>query len=157
MHGTKILCEERPKGVFLEGYISSTPKPGTVMQVKAATEPVNNRFTWEAFNQAADGTLALIAVLLEKEHEGKTYDDAYADGDWGYLYCPVAGEQLNMLVANVSGTADTFAIGDRMMVDDTTGKLVADSSGASVPFIILETEATALTADEHKRCMYTGH
>lgn len=157
MLGTKILCEERPKGVFLEGYISGTPKPGTVMQVTAATEPINGRFKWEVFNQAADGTLALIAVLLEKQHEGKIYSDAYVDGDWGYLYVPIAGEFLNMIVANVSGTADTHAIGDRFMVDDTTGLLVADSSGASVPFVLMETEATAQTEDEWKLCIYTGH
>ena len=156
MLGTKVLCEERPKGKFEEGFISGTPKPGTVMQVKAATEPIGNRFTWEVFNQAADGTLAVIAVLLEKEHEGGIATDAYVTGDWGYLYFPIPGEELNMLVANIAGTGDSFAIADRMMVDDTTGKLVADSSGASVPFIIMETSA-ALTADTHLRCKYTGH
>jgi len=156
MLGTKILCEERPKGVFLEGFISGTPKPGTVMQVKAETEPINNRFTYEVFNQAADGTKAIILVLLEKEHEGKIATDAYVTGDWCYLYVPIADEQLNMLVANPSGTADSFKIGDRMMVDDTTGLLIADSSGASVPFIVLETAGAALTADTLMRCMATG-
>jgi hypothetical protein len=157
MHGTKILCEERPKGVFLEGYISGTPKPGTVMEIKAATEPVNNRFTWEVANYGADGDQRLVAVLLEKEHEGKIATDAYADGDWGYLYVPIAGEQLNMLVANIAGTGDLFAIGDLLMVDDGTGKLVATTgTPESEAFMCLET-AAALSEDTHLRCMYTGH
>ena len=107
-------------------------------------------------NQAADGTLALVAVLLPKHIEGGIATAAYVDGDRCYLYCPAPGEILNMLVANISGTADSFAIAARMMIDDTTGKLVADSSGASVPFIIVETSA-ALTADTLLACMYTGH
>jgi len=156
MLGTKIIAEERPKGVFLEGFITGTPKPGTVMMITSATEPINGRWNWSVYDVSADGVASIIAVLLEKEHMGKTYDDAYASGDWGYLYCPIAGEKLNMLVANVEGTGDSFAIGAVMMVDDGTGKLIADSSGSSKPFVILETTA-ALTADAHVGCMYTGH
>jgi len=154
--GNDIIVTAEPRGIFLEGFVSGTPKPGTVMQVVASTEPVGGQHTWEVFNQAADGTLALIAVLLPNHLEGKLATDAYASGDRCYLYCPAAGEDLNMLVANISGTGDAFAIGARMMVDDTTGKLVADSSGASVPFIVMETVA-ALTADTLVWCKYTGH
>ena len=156
MLGTKIIAEERPKGVFLEGYITGTPKPGTVMMITSATEPINGRYNWSVYDVSADGVASIIAVLLEKEHEGKTYDDAYASGDWGYLYCPAPGEKLNMLVQNPTGTADTYAIGAVFMVDDGTGTLIADSSGASKPFICLETRATALTADTHMGMMYTG-
>lgn len=154
--GNEIIITAEPKGVFLEGFISGTPKPGTVMQVKAATEPVGGQHTWEVFNQSGDGAEALIAVLLPQKWQGKIATDAYVTGDRGQLYCPAMGEDLNMLVANISGTSDAFAIGDRMMVDDTTGKLVADSSGDSVPFIVMETVA-ALTADALVWCKYTGH
>ena len=63
-----------------------------------------------------------------------------------------------MLVQVQSGTGDTFNIGDLMMVDDGTGKLLASSgSPESEPFIMLETEATALTEDELKHVYFTGY
>lgn len=160
--GNEIIVSADPKGVFIEGTISGALKPGICMQVKAATEPTQgNNYTWEAFNQASDGTLALVAVLLPDQLRGKLATDAYVDGDHCFLYCPVAGEHLNMLVADVAGTGtsstENKAIGDRMMIDDTTGKLVDDSSGASVPFIIMETQAEPISADALIRCMYTGH
>lgn len=157
MKGTAILCEGEPRGVFKRGIISGTPKPGTVMQIKAATEPVSGCHTWEVYNQSADGAQALIAVLLEDWEQGKTADDAYADGTYGKLYCPAHGEELNMLVANIVGTSDVFAIGDRLIVDDGTGLLIAETgSPTSTPFQVLETK-TALTADTLVHCIYTGH
>lgn len=158
MKGSEIILSANPKGVFLEGIVSGTPKPGTVMQIKAATEPEGGRHTWEVFNQASDGTLALIAVLLPDELQGKLATDAYVTATRCFLYCPIAGEELNMLVAAPgTGTGDSFAIGDRLMVDDGTGILVADSSGASVPFLVMETVADVVAAGSLVHCMYTGH
>ncbi len=156
--GNKILVSAEPGGRFLEGTISGTPKPGTVMQISAATEPTNGRFQWEAYNVATDGNQRIIAVLLPDWGQGKLATDAYVTASHGYLYCPLPGEELNMLVANIAGTGDTFAIADVMMVDDGTGKLIATtSSPESEPFIILETVGTALTADSLTWCMFTGY
>jgi len=155
--GSGIILASEPRGVFLEGIISGTDKPGTVMQVLAATEPVGERFTWTVFDAAADGDQRLIAVLLPKDNEGGLATAAYVTGDRCFLYIPAMGEELNMLVANVGGTGDSFAISDIMMVDDGTGKLIATTGGPeSEPFIIMETVA-ALTADTLVRCMFTGY
>ena len=67
----QIIVSSNPKGDFEEATIDGTPKPGTVMTVKAATEPVAGKFTYEAYNRDADGNLAEIAVLLEDELQGK--------------------------------------------------------------------------------------
>ena len=156
--GNEIIVSAEPGGRFLEGIVSGTPKPGTVMQLKAATEPVNGRHTWEVFNGAADAERTLIAVLLPDSLQGDIATAAYVDGERCFLYVPIAGEELNMLVANIAGTSDTFAIGDRLIVDDGTGKLIATTgSPESEPFIVLETKATALTADALVHCMYTGY
>jgi len=155
--GSEIIVSGEPRGVFLEGFVSGTPKPGTVMQIVAGTEPVGGRHTWEAYNADADGNQRLAAVLLPDQLQGKLATDAYASGDRCYLYAPAMGEELNMLVANISGTGDAFAIGDILMVDDGTGKLIATTgSPESEPFIVLETVA-ALAADALVWCMYTGY
>ena len=166
MKGTRILVTSKPRGVFEEVIIVGTPKPGTVMEIDAAVEPIGNVFTYQAYGTtaasggnyvAADGNKKAIAVLLENDHEGKTYDDAYAAGDRGKVYYPAMGEQFNMIVQVQSGTGDTFAIGDEMMVDDGTGKLLAcDSDAEAHPFTNLETEATPLDADEWKWVRFNG-
>lgn len=159
--GNEIIVSGNPKGVFLEGIIASgeTPSPGTVMQIKAATEPVGGRHTWEVYDAGNDGDQRLIAVLLPDSLQGKLATDAYAAGKRCFLYCPIAGEDLNMLVAvSGTGTGDSQAIGDLLIVDDGTGILVPTSSGEeSEPFIVMETLADVVAGGTLTWCKFTGY
>lgn len=153
----KIVLTAAPAGRFLEGIVSGTPKPGTMMQIKAATEPSGGRHTWEVFNGAADGERTLVAILLENWFLGKGPTDALANGERCQLYCPIPGDELQVLLQNQAGTGDAFAIGDKLIVDDGTGKFIATTgSPESEPFIVMETQA-ALTEDTLCHVMYTGH
>lgn len=161
--GSEIVVTSNPKGMFLEGLIDGTPKPGTMMQIKAATEPVNGRPTWTAYNRDADGDRPAgpVAILLPDHLQGKTTADAYVSGDRGFLYAPIAGEELNVLCANLtgtgSGTDDAFAIGDLLIPDDGTGKFLKTTGSVEIePFCVLETVA-AIVADTLVFSMYTGH
>ena len=156
--GNNIIVTSPERGVRLEGIISGTDKPGTVMQMVAATEPIGGRFTWAkaSAGMAADGDQRLIAVLLPDVLQGKTAGDAYVTGSRCFLYCPLPGETLNMLVEDVGGTGDDFAIGDLLEVDNGTGKLLATTSGESEPFVCLETVTNPL-ADHLMWCMFTGY
>lgn len=157
--GNEIIVTAVPRGVFLEGIVSGTPKPGTVMQVKAATEPVEGAYTWEVYNPDADGNQRLIAVLLPDQLQGKLATDAYVDGDRCFLYCPIPGEELNMLVAAAgTGTGDSQAIGDLLIVNDGDGLLIATTgSPESEPFMVMETLSDVVAAGTLCHCMYTGH
>ncbi len=159
--GNNILLNDiTAKGVYMEGIIEGTPKPGTVMQIKAATEPIGGRPTWVPYNRDADGNRPQgpLIVLLPDHLQGKIATDAYVTGARGFGYVPQAGEELNMLVANQAGTADAFAIGDLLMVDDTTdnGMLIATSSPETEPFMVMETVA-AITEDTLVHCIHTGY
>lgn len=160
--GNNIIVSSPTRGVFLEGIVSGTPKPGTVMQVVAATEPVNGRFTWEAYNQSWDAQPSLVAVLLPNYLTGGIATTAFTSGERCQLYCPAMGEELNMIIEDVAGTSATsdYAIGDRLEINDGSGKLQDASTGTtrnySVPFILLET-ITDTTADYLAHVMYTGH
>lgn len=152
-----IILVTPERGVRLEGTISGTPSPGTVMQIQAGTAAVNGRFTWEVYNAAADGDQRLIAVLLPNKLEGKLTTDAYVTGTRGFLYCPAMGETLNMLVADVSGTGDDHTIGEIFMVDDGTGLLITTTgSPESEPFVCLEA-STDPTANALLECIFTGY
>lgn len=152
--GSEIISSSPPKGQFLEGIVSGTPKPGVIMELKAGVAPVNGRYTYQAFS-GSSGAKTPVIVLIEDKLQGKLATDAYVDGTRCFMYCPINGEELNMLFANIAGTGDAFAIGDVMMTQTATGKLIADSSGASKPFKCMETVA-ALTVDTLVHCMFTG-
>jgi hypothetical protein len=153
-----IVVSNDPRGRFLEGYVSGTPKPGVVMEIVAATEPVNGRFTWRVYQPGTDGARSNggIVVLVEDRLQGKGITDAYVSGSKCFLYAPVSGDELLMQLQDVSGTADTRAIGDKYMVDSGTGTLLA-TTGTPLrePFVLLET-LSALTADLLAHVMYTG-
>ena len=158
--GNRIVVSADEKGVWIEGIVSGTPKPGTAMQIKAATEPVGGRFTWEAYDQSWDAQVALVAILDGDWKQGKTATDAYVSGERCRLYCPAMGEELNCIIENVAGTADDYAIGDRLEINDGSGKLQDASTGTThnymMPFVCLET-ITDPTADYLAHVMYTGH
>lgn len=155
MKGNEIIVSTNPKGVFKEGIVSGTPKPGTIMEVTTAA-PVAGRFTWQASTRTS-GAKGLIAVLLPDQLQGKTATDAYVSGTRCFLYCPVAGEELNLLVGDQAGTADDVTAGSSLFgVEQTTGKLKLNSSYTSAPFLALET-FTDPTADLLCHVLYLGN
>lgn len=157
MQGNKILIASEPKGVFDEGTISGTPSPGTLMQIAAATEPVGGRFTFEVYSADADGDQRAIIVLLEKG-EGYSYSDAYVNGDRCFVYYPLPGEDINMIVsASGTSTGDSQAIGDLYIADSGTGLLIATSSGEeSEPFICMQTTTDVVAGGTVVWCRVTG-
>lgn len=146
--GNGIIVSADPKGKFLEGIISGTDKPGTMMQIKAATAKQNGRFTWEAYNRSADGNRGIRAILLHDDKQGQLATDAYVTGKRCFLYVPISGEEMNILFGNQSGTGDDIAIGDYLIADDGTGKFYkSPGSVDDEPFIALEAVSDP-TADQ---------
>lgn len=154
--GRKIVMTAYPQGRFLEGTVFGTPKPGTVMSIKTPFYE-GGWHLWEPFS-APSGNKRLIAVLLEDCLQGKTIDDAYVTGTRGFLYCPIPGEELNMLIADLAGTGanNTHAALEQLMVQTATGKLIADAGGESEPFTLLEA-VTTVAADLLAPCVFTGY
>lgn len=145
--GSGIIVSTEPKGVFLEGIISGTPKPGTMMQIKAATEMVAGNFTYEAYDVGASGDPRCVIILLPDDLQGALPTTAYVSGARGFLYVPAPGEILNILLKDVTGTGDTHAIGDRVYAEDGSGKFLVQGTSANLAqFTLLETLA-APTAD----------
>ena len=158
MKNSVILLESNPKGKFLEGTVYGTPKPGTLMTIKAATEPTGGRHTWEPYNTDGNATRQVIAVLLLPFH-GASYDTAYESGEQCRVYFPIAGEEMNMLVSAAgTGTGDSVAIGDLLIPVDGTGVLIVTTGSPEIePFVCLETAEDVVEAGTLLHCMYTGH
>lgn len=167
MKGTQVIVSGNPQGKFLEGTIVGTPKPGTLMQIKASIEPVNGRHSWEPYgttSNGGDGAPRMVAVLLSDEEQGKTYDDAFVTGTRGRLYVPIPGEELNVRKADISGTGsatEDLNIGERLLIVEGTGKVSPVAVGliaspVSYPFISLET-VNDQPAEMGIHVMFTGY
>ncbi len=166
--GKNIVCSGDPRGVFRDCIIVGTPKPGTVMELKSATPDSQGLFSYVVAARAS-GAKGEIAVYCPDELQGAigvgaslganlghTPGDAAVTGTIGRVYFPLAGEELNMIVASVAGTADDVAIGDLFGVQTATGKLIANSGYASAPFKALEV-ITDPTADYVLHVLYLGN
>lgn len=155
-----IVVSENPRGRFFNGYIDGSLKPGTVVQLKAATEPVGGRFTWQVYDRGADSDRPVgpLAVLCEDWLQGVAITGTYTSGAMGNIYCPLPGDELLMLVADVAGTTtDTHTIGELFIVDDGTGKLLTTTGSPEIePFTCLETLSTGFTADALVHCFFSG-
>ncbi len=139
--GAQIVVSADPRGKHLEGLVSGTPKPGTMMQIKAGVDAVFGRMTWEVYNPSATGDPRLVAILKEDNLQGKTINDAYVDGTRCFLYVPLEGEEMNVLVKGQAGTgsANAFLVGERLEAEKGTGKFLAEAvSSAISQFTVLE-------------------
>lgn len=150
------------RGKFEECTVSGTPKPGTCMQVTSAA-PAGGRFTYAAFSRG-DGFRAEVCVLREDELQGRLATEAYVSGERGFLYWPVPGDELNMLLKYQPGTGTNLNenIGDLLEIDGATGKLQGVGTGGPTgshlhaPFVLMEHLGVALSADVLVFVKYRG-
>lgn len=156
-----VTAPDHPKGVMMEGYIATgqTPKPGTIMQKDVSVALRGGRHTYTAYNRDADGDRPAGAFWVLLEDRFNAYRDetsAYAAGDRCFLYCPLPGEELNLLLQNVAGTA-TIAAGTKLMVDDGTGTLIATTGAPETEVALLLEAMTDIAADQLAWVEWSGH
>lgn len=154
--GNTILVQAGPQGRFVEGYAATAEKPGTVMQIDATVAVKSGRHTWKVYTPGSDGLRPQgpYIVLLEDSLQGRTINDAYVAGTRCFGYVPQTGEEINILVADVAGTADSHLAGEQLMLKNGTGKAVLSTGApAFAPFMLLET-LPALTADTLAWCVH---
>jgi hypothetical protein len=153
--GNEIVVSSPRRGHQESVIVSGTPKPGTVMERLATTALVGGKSTVRVYQPGTDGERRAMGVMLPRMDMAPT--TAYTTGDEGIVYWPAPGELLNMLLADIAGTADDHTAGEMLIVDTGTGKLIASTgTPESEPFRLLET-VTDPAADTLALCEYTGH
>jgi hypothetical protein len=142
--GNEIIVTANPRGIFLWVYIGAglTPKPGTVVQFDPTVALKGGNHTVTLYDRSVDGdrTAGPLVVLINDGMISRLTSTAYTAGEFAPAYIPMAGEELNMLVLDISGTGDDHTAGELLMIDDGTGKLVASTSSTG-----LTNPATAAT------------
>lgn len=161
--GNSIIVTSEPQGQFTEGFVNTgeTHYPGMVVQIDPTQATVGGRFVYKIYNRDADGDQPLGAFWVVTERlnalQGKTATDSYAAGARVSLYSPQAGEHVNLLLKDISGTGDDHALGEILMVDDGTGKLIATTGSPETEVAVLLEAVTDPTADTLAWCEWSGH
>jgi hypothetical protein len=150
MRGNRIVINPDAKGTYEWGYLTTAEKPGTVHQRDASVALKAGKPTYKVYQPGADGENPLGGywVLVENLYEGRDATTAYAIGDFAKFYSPRMGDELNLLLANLSGTADDHALDEKMMLDTGTGKLIATTGTPEDEVAQLLEAVTDPTADQ---------
>lgn len=158
--GNCIVVSSEPQGKHMEGILGAgiTASPGVILQIDYSIALKGGRHTFKLFNRGADGKRPAGGywVLREDYLQGKPVTSTYAAGERVFLYAPMRGEELNLLLGDVAGTGDTHAVGEMLMVDDTTGKLVASTGTPETEVATLKEAVTAPVADTLAWCQWNG-
>lgn len=162
--GNRIVVTAEPQGIWKRGIVSGTPKPGTFMQMVSGIAPNDNgQHTWEVYNTAGSGVPRVVAILEEDRGQGKLMTDAYVTGTECRVYLPVPGEELNVLITDITGTGATsdYVVGDLLEVIDALGTfrdVAVAGTGylRSAPFQVLENYSD-MVGDTHLHAMFTGY
>ena len=85
---------------------------------------------------------------------GQTMDTAYAAGDRAFGYIPLPGDELNLLLGDVSGTADDHTKGEILIIDDGTGEFIATTGSPEEEVAQLLETITDPTADTLAWCVW---
>lgn len=152
-----IVASSNPLGHFGEGDMTAgqQPFPGTC--VTKQSTGLYSLFT------PASGANEEIVIVREDHLQGKGSADQYLDivanvtGAHIFYYIPQAGDELYMLVKDLPGTGsvtDTHTIGDLLMIESGSGKLIANVSG-NMLFKCLQTLGP-LTADTLMLVRFVG-
>jgi len=152
-----LVCNGRK----LDVIVSGTPLPGTIMQIQAGTALVGGRPTVEVYNRDADGDRphGPLLVLDKQDLEGKDETTAYANGDRGGCFVPLAGDEFNLRWSEAgTGTGDSVSVGDTAVVNDGDGLLI-DNTGSSEtePFMSLEAVSDVTSTGTLVHCIYNGY
>jgi hypothetical protein len=138
MKGNCIVVSDKPRGRFLEGIITDTSLPGTIMEVVPGVATQGGKFSYRASTRAA-GKDRLLAVLREDDLQGFPATQAYVANTRCFLYVPTPGEEVNVLtVVPGTGTGLVTTIGSYYECDGTGKATLETGSPQSTPWLCLE-------------------
>ena len=154
-----IVLTAAPVGRFLEGHLTagSGLKHGHAMQIDVSEDEVGGRLYWEAYS-GTSGHRKLIAILLENELIGKTCEDTIDDGQKVRMYVPIPGDELLVRVSAVgTGTGDSLAIGDKLILANGGTFIATTGTPEAEPFEVMEAVDDVTSAGDLVHVIFTGN
>lgn len=143
MSATDYTIVLKGKGHYDEGEADGAISPGM-----AATLAADGLWDQTVAAQAA-ALKGGLTLALESALNGGTVSDAYADGDRIFLYHPLPGDVVNVLVKS----GEDIDIGDLLVVEGGTSGLFVEAAGTETKFQLKAIEGPgALAANTLVAC-----
>ncbi len=164
--GNNILVNgEHGKGRYIPLFNGSGGDlyPGTICQLDMTVALRGGVETAVVYNRSADGEQPsgpfIVALETMQKLRGALMTDAIPSGEMFQGYCPLPGDELNLMVADVdTGTStNDIAVNSIMMVDDGTGYLITTTSTPETEVALTKEAASDLAGAELCWCVWTGH
>lgn len=158
--GNEIIVTSEPAGLFDEGYVKAaeTFYPGMVVIRDASVALSGGRHTYKIYDESADGDHPTGGFWIVTNNLqtmlGKLVTDSIAAGERIQVYSPRMGEELNLLIKNISGTGDSHTKGEKLIVDTGSGMLIATTGSPETEVAQLLETLAALTADTLAWCQW---
>lgn len=143
-----IVLKGKAKGHHEEGLISTTGVPGMHVTLQSNGQYAKSPET------SAELVKRGIFILKEDDLQGKTINDAYAIGDLVFLYKPISGDHLNLLVKS----GQNIAVGDLIVAEGGGTGYFIEAAGTEAQYkaMAYESSGGALGADTHLGCEWMG-
>lgn len=161
-----IVVATPPRGVFQEGLLKAgeTAYPGMILQRDPSVAEVGGNATYKIFNRDADGDNPAGGLWVVRENyllgqgDSVAYDSTQNSNTPVriFLYQPVRGEEVRLLLKNIAGTGDDHTKGEILMVDDESGKLIATTGTPETEVAMLLETVTDPTADTLALCEWAA-
>ena len=118
--GKSIVLTVEPKGNRIEGIAAEAILAGSMIAVDAAVEPISGRHSYNA------DTTAGVAIAYNSGLLGDINTDSVAIGERVFGYCPLPGDELNVLFLASEGAQ---AIGDVVGPSGAAGLFASAGTG----------------------------
>lgn len=162
--GTRIIVSDQPKGHMTPLYVKTgqTIYPGMLVQKDLSVALKGGRESVIVYDADADGGRPKGGAVYIATNEigggaGRDATTQIPAGEQELFYTPLPGDELNLLILNIAGTADDHAIGEVLIADDTTGKFIATTGSPETEMAVLKEAITDPTADTLAWCEWTGY
>lgn len=161
--GSRTVITEPPGGITTEGYVKAgqTFYPGMGVIKDVSADLIGGRHTYKIYDESADGDIPTGGVYIVTEELnakfGKAPTDSYAAGGKVSLYSPRMGEELNLLIKNISGTGDDHTKGEKLILDTGTGMFIATTGSPETEMAELLETITDPVADTVAWCVWSGY
>jgi len=161
--GSRTVVTEPAGGIKTEGYVKTgqTFYPGMGVIKDASVDLIGGRHTYKIYDESADGDHPTGGIFIVTEEmnalTGGAPTASYAAGTKVSLYSPRMGEELNLLIKNLSGTADDHTKGEKLILDTGTGMFIATTGSPETEMAELLESITDPVADTVAWCVWSGY
>src|SRR5262245_31430844 len=146
-----IVKQNRDNEAYYEYIVKAaeTHLPGVIVQEDNSVAVSGGKFTAKLYGADASGgnPKSPYYLVVEDKWQGKLMSDSYSAGTRAVAVVPRHGDEYNILVKNLAGTADDHTTGEIVIIDDTTGKFVVTTGSPEDEVAKLNETITDPTAD----------